>query len=246
MDDVDDEAARALAALKMALVGLLTDLRQYRREIVVSLCMVGAKERLSAILHTLSTRTRSRGVRSGEPAEHLVSARAAVVFLVENAEALGLSAQLLLVLARTAHALSDAERVLPPGSWEASRPANDDPAGARSIQIPVCAAVQVLPVTESPAVIVSPVARLLTAARRSATARGPFDDTGSIRAGLSHLVMHGLGAKVPALAAESGRDGRPLLGARRVDAADLDRFAVGVRMGGSLGDVVKTLVRLSP
>jgi hypothetical protein len=51
---------------------------------------------------------------------------------------------------------------------------------------------------------------------------------------------------VPAVAAESGRDGRMLLGARGVDAADLDRFAVGVRMGGSLGHVVKTLVRLSP
>ena len=38
----------------------------------------------------------------------------------------------------------------------------------------MCAAVQVLPVTESPAVIVSPVARLLTPARRTATARGQW------------------------------------------------------------------------
>jgi hypothetical protein len=50
----------------------------------------------------------------------LVSARAAVVFLVDNAETLGLSVQLLLLLARTAHALSEAERVLLPGSWESS------------------------------------------------------------------------------------------------------------------------------
>ncbi len=127
MDDVDDEGARALAALEMALVGLLTDLRQYRREIVVSLCVAGAMERLSAILPTLSTRTRGHGVRSGGPAERLVSARAAVVFLVDNAETLELAAQLLLLLARTAHALSDAERVLLPGSWEASRPATTTP-----------------------------------------------------------------------------------------------------------------------
>jgi hypothetical protein len=42
-----------------------------------------------------------------------------VVFLVDNAQALDLSAQLLLLLARAAHALSAAERVLRPGSWEA-------------------------------------------------------------------------------------------------------------------------------
>ncbi len=120
MDDVDDAGARARAALEIALVGLLADLRQRRRDHVVSLGVVGATERLSAILQTLSTRTTGHGVRSGGPAERLVSARAAVAFLVDDAEALGLSAQLLLLLARAAHALSEAERVLLPGSWESS------------------------------------------------------------------------------------------------------------------------------
>jgi hypothetical protein len=120
MDDMDDEGARALAALEMALVGLLTDLRQHRRDHVVSLGVVGATERLSAILRTLSTRTTSHDVRADGPAERLVSARAALVLLVDNAETWRLSAQLLLLLARAAHALSDAERVLLPGSWEAS------------------------------------------------------------------------------------------------------------------------------
>jgi hypothetical protein len=120
MDDFDDAGARARTALEIALVGLLADLRQHRRNHVVSLGVVGATERLSAILQTLSTRTTGHGVRSGGPAERLVSARAAVVFLVDNAETLGLSVQLLLLLARTAHALSEAERVLLPGSWESS------------------------------------------------------------------------------------------------------------------------------
>jgi hypothetical protein len=101
-------------------VGLLANLRQHRRDHVVSLGVVGATERLSAILRALSTRTTSPGMRCGGPAERLVSARAAVAFLVDDAEALGLSAELLLVLARAAHALSDAERVLLPGSWESS------------------------------------------------------------------------------------------------------------------------------
>ena len=120
MDDVDDVGARARAALEIALVGLLADLRQHRRDHIVSLGVVGATERLSAILCTLGTRATCQGVRSGGPAERLVSARAAVVFLVDNAETSRLSAQLLLLLARAAHALSDAERVLLPGSWEAS------------------------------------------------------------------------------------------------------------------------------
>jgi hypothetical protein len=120
MDDVDDAGARAWAALEIALVGLLADLRQHRRDRVVSLGVVGATERLSAILRTLSTRTTGHGVRSGGPAERLVSARAAVVLLVDNAAIWRLSAQLLLSLARAAHALSDAERVLLPSSWEAS------------------------------------------------------------------------------------------------------------------------------
>jgi hypothetical protein len=50
----------------------------------------------------------------------LASARAAVALLVDDADALGLSARLLLLLARAAHALSEAERVLVPGSWESS------------------------------------------------------------------------------------------------------------------------------
>jgi len=120
MDDMDDEGARAVAALEMALVGILTDLRHYRRDHVVSLGVVGATERLSGILRTLSTTTGGHGVRSGGPAERVVSAGAAVVFLVDNAKAMRLSAQLLLLLARTTHALSDAERVLLPGSWESS------------------------------------------------------------------------------------------------------------------------------
>lgn len=120
MDDVDDAGARAWAALEIALVGLLADLRQHRRDHVVSLGVVGATERLSAILQTLSTRTTGYGVRSGRPIERLVSGRAAVAFLVDDAEALGLSTQLLLLLARAAHALSGAERVLLPGSWESS------------------------------------------------------------------------------------------------------------------------------
>jgi len=55
-----------------------------------------------------------------------------------------------------------------------------------------------------------------------------------------HLKMRGIRCRQRVVS------GRPLLGARGVDAADLDRFTVVVRMGGSLGDVVKTLVRLSP
>lgn len=118
MDDVDDAGAGAWAALEIALVGLLADLWQHRRDHVVSLGVVGATERLSAILRALSTSTVGHGALSGGPAERLVAARAAVVFLVDIAEALDLSAQLLL-LARAAHALSAAERVLLPGSWEA-------------------------------------------------------------------------------------------------------------------------------
>jgi hypothetical protein len=119
MDDVDDAGVRAWAALESALVGLLTDLQEHRRGNVVSLGVVGATERLSAIVCTLSRRATGHGVRSGGSAGRLVSGRAAVAFLVDDAEALGLSAQLLLLLARAAHAFSDAERVLLPGSWEA-------------------------------------------------------------------------------------------------------------------------------
>ena len=119
MDDVDDAGAGARAALEIALVGLLSDLRQHRRDHVVSLAVVGATERLSAILRPLSSGTVGHGVLSGGPAERLVSARHAVVCLVDNAEALDLSAQLLLLLARAAHALSEAERVVLPGSREA-------------------------------------------------------------------------------------------------------------------------------
>jgi hypothetical protein len=72
------------------------------------------------------------------------------------------------------------------------------------------------------------------------------DDRDPAGAKLSHLVSSYSGTKSAAVAAEPGHDALSLLGARGVDAADLDRFAVGVRMGGSLGDVVKTLVRLSP
>lgn len=120
MADVDDGETRARAALEFALVGLLADLRRHRRDNVVSLGVVGATDGLRAILRALSTRTVGHGVPSGGPAERLVSARAAVAFLVDDAEALGLSAQLLLLLARAAHALSEAERVLLPGSWESS------------------------------------------------------------------------------------------------------------------------------
>ena len=120
MADVDDGETRARAALELALVSLLADLRLHRREHVVSLGVVGATERLSAILQTLSTRTTGHGVRSGGPAERFVSARAAVAFLVDDAEALGLSAQLLLLLARAAHALSVVAGALHPGSWESS------------------------------------------------------------------------------------------------------------------------------
>lgn len=119
MADVDDGGSRARVALECALVGLLADLRQHWRDHVVCLGVVGATGRMSAILRVLSSGTVCHGVPDGGPAERLVSARAAVVFLVDNAEALDLSVQLLLLLARAAHALSAAERVLLPGSWEA-------------------------------------------------------------------------------------------------------------------------------
>jgi len=51
--------------------------------------------------------------------------------------------------------------------------------------------------------------------------------------------------KEPGDTGKAGLPPRLLLGARRVDAADLDRFAVWMRMVGSLGDVVETAVRLS-
>ena len=120
VEDVDDRGRLAEAALECALVGLQADLCQHRRDRVVSLGVVGATDRMSAILHALSSGTVGPGGLSGGPAEHLVSARAAMAFLVDNAETLRLSAQLLLLLARVAHALSDAERVLLPGSWESS------------------------------------------------------------------------------------------------------------------------------
>ncbi|MFC6236960.1 hypothetical protein [Longivirga aurantiaca] len=119
MVDVDDGGSRARAALECALVGLLADLRQHWRDHAVSLGVIGATERMSAILRAPSSGKVGHGALSGGPAERLVSARAAVVFLVDNAEALDLSAELLLLLARAAHALSAAERVLLPGSWEA-------------------------------------------------------------------------------------------------------------------------------
>ncbi|MFN8212151.1 MAG: hypothetical protein U0R27_00715 [Candidatus Nanopelagicales bacterium] len=120
MVDVDDAGACAWAALEIALVGLTADLRRHRRDHVVSLGVVGATERVSAILETLRTRATGSGVRCGGPAGRLASARAAVALLVDDADALGLSARLLLLLARAAHALSEAERVLVPGSWESS------------------------------------------------------------------------------------------------------------------------------
>lgn len=119
MHHVNDEGARARAALESALVGLLADLRRHWRDDVVSLGVVGVTGRMSAILGALSSGTVGQVPLSDEPAERLVSARAAVVFLVGNAEALDLSAQLLLLLARAAHVLSAAERVLLPGCWEA-------------------------------------------------------------------------------------------------------------------------------
>ena len=118
--DVDDGGTRAQAALELALVGLQADLRRHRRDQVVSLGVVGATEGLSAILAAMSAVKVRRDVPSRRPAERFVSARAAMVFLVDNAAALALSAQLLLRLARTAHSLSEAERVLLPGSWESS------------------------------------------------------------------------------------------------------------------------------
>jgi hypothetical protein len=74
---------------------------------------------MTAVLRALRSGTVGHGAPPGGPAERLVSARAAVALLVDDAEALGLSAQLLLLLARAAHALSEAERVLLPGSREA-------------------------------------------------------------------------------------------------------------------------------
>ena len=65
MVDVDDAGACAWAALEIALVGLTADLRRHRRDHVVSLGVVGATERLSASLQTLSTRTTGHGARSG-------------------------------------------------------------------------------------------------------------------------------------------------------------------------------------
>ena len=114
------------------------------------------------------------------------------------------------------------------------------------IEIPVCAVVGVLLVTESPADVVSMLPGLGWLVLFGRGAQGSAEDRSLCAVGSGGLVPAGPGGREPATDAEPCQGGAPLLGARGVDAADLDRFAVVVRMGGSLGDVVKTLVRLSP